>query len=193
MLCWWSPVLPEDPLFQYWVAQTAAGQAVKSFALLILCQPPPLGTGVIGNCLPPYNSSRCTKDSCCSLCLVFPLICSSYKIVYEKILVFSVLCISLFFWSVLLYTSCFPCLYISQPWTPQKLSHCSTWSWLLGPSCAQHSEIRIVSWKVRVLSESGSTVHRCVTAVRDRNGIWIFFLLRDQRGEGLISLLSICL
>lgn len=48
------------------------------------------------------------------------------------------------------------------------------------PSQAQGSEIRMVSGGVRVLSETGATVHVCVTAVRDRQGILMSFLLRHQ-------------
>lgn len=48
-------------------------------------------------------------------------------------------------------------------------------------------------WKIRVLSASGCTVHTCGPAVRDRNGIWFFFLLRDQGEEGVLPLLYISL
>lgn len=43
----------------------------------------------------------------------------------------------------------------------------------------------MVRWKVRVLSETQATVHVCVTAMKDRNGISMSFLLRDQAGTAV--------
>lgn len=40
-----------------------------------------------------------------------------------------------------------------------------------GPLCVQHSEIKMVRWRVKLSSETGATVYVCVTAVWDRNKI----------------------
>lgn len=111
---------------------------------------------VTDNCLPSSNPTTLYWGQ-----LVWPLSNVSIHLLFSEncfwiISCFSALYIrtSLFSCSVLLYTSCFPRLYIIWLWTPQKLSHCSEWNCPLGLSRAQQSEISMVRCKLRVLSET---------------------------------------